>query len=73
LLPGVAAVATGLAGTSFGSPWGKSVYEFVYSVPVLNTIGIYTPFSPFAPIFTIFLMMFGASLILKSKGQPGQN
>ena len=46
LLPGVAAVATGLVGTSFGSPWGRQVYEFGFSVPALNTIGVFTPFSP---------------------------
>ena len=71
LLPGVAAVVIGLVGTAFGSPWGKAVYEYVDSVPLLKTIGIYTPFFPFAPLFTLFLMMFGAALILKSRGQPG--
>jgi sulfoxide reductase heme-binding subunit YedZ len=71
LLPGVAAVATGLVGISFGSPWGRQVYEFAYSVPVLNTIGVYTPFFPFVPCFPIFLMILGACLILKSTGQPG--
>ena len=71
LLPGVAAVATGLVGISFGSPWGKQAYEFGFSVPVLNTIGVYTPFFPFVPCFPIFLMMLGACLILKSRGQPG--
>jgi hypothetical protein len=68
LLPGVAAVATGLVGISFGSPWGRQVYDFAASVPVLETIGIYTPFFPFAPLFPIFLMMLGASLILRSRG-----
>ena len=71
LLPGVAAVATGLVGTSFGSPWGRQVYEFGFSVPALNTIGVFTPFFPFVPCFPLFLMMLGACLILKSRGQPG--
>jgi hypothetical protein len=71
LLPGIAAVATGLVGISFGSPWGRQVYEFGYSVPVLKTIGVYTPFFPFAPLFPLFLIMLGACLILKSRGQPG--
>jgi DMSO/TMAO reductase YedYZ heme-binding membrane subunit len=71
LLPGVALVATGLVGVSFGSPWGRQVYEFFSSIPVWNTIGIYTPFFPFAPLFTLFLMMFGAFLILRSRGQSG--
>ena len=71
LLPGVAAVATGLVGVSFGSPWGKQVYEFGFSVPVLNTIGVYTPFFPWVPCFPMFLMMLGACWILKSRGQPG--
>jgi len=71
MLAGVAAVATSLVGVSFGSPWGRQVYEFAASVPVLNTIGIYTPFFPFVPCFPIFLMMLGACLILKSRGQPG--
>ena len=70
LLPGVAAVAIGLVGISFGSPWGKQVYEFAFSVPVLNTTGVYTPFFPFVPCFPIFLMMFGACLIVKSRGKP---
>jgi hypothetical protein len=70
LLSGVAAVAIGLVGVAFGSPWGRQVYELFASVPALNTIGIYTPFFPFAPLFTLFLMMFGASLILRSRGQP---
>ena len=71
LLPGVAAVATSLVGISFGSPWGKQAYEFGFSVPVLNTIGVYTPFFPFVPCFPIFLMMSGACLILKSRDQLG--
>jgi hypothetical protein len=71
LLPGVAAVAAGLVGISFGSPWGRQVYEFGFSVPILNTIGVYTPFFPFVPYFPIFLMILGACLILKSRGQPG--
>ena len=70
LLPGVAAVAMGLVGISFGSPWGKQVYEFAFNVPVLNTTGVYTPFFPFVPCFPMFLMMFGACLIVKSKGKP---
>ena len=69
-LPGVALVATGLVGVSFGSPWGRQIYEFVASVPVLETIGIYTPYFPFVPFFPLFLIMLGASLILKTKGRP---
>jgi len=72
LLPGFAAVVTGLVGVSFGSPWGRQVYESVSSVPVLKTIGVYTPFFPFVPCLPIFLMMLGACLILKSRGQLGQ-
>ena len=68
MLPGVAAVLTGLVGASFGSPWGRQVYEFVASVPVLKTIGIYTPYFPFAPLYPLFLIMIGACLILKSRG-----
>jgi len=71
LLPGVAAVATGLLGVSFGSPWGRQIYEFGFSVPVLNTIGVYTPFFPFVPCLPLFMMMLGAWLILKSRDQPG--
>jgi hypothetical protein len=68
LLPGVAAVATGLVGVAFGSPWGRQVYEFAASVPVLNTIGIYTPYFPFAACFPLFLIMIGACLVLRSRG-----
>lgn len=67
MLAGVVAVAIGLIGVSFGSPWGRQVYEFVSSVPALNTIGIYTPFFPYVPCFPLFLIMSGAWLILKSK------
>jgi len=68
MLPGVAAVATGLVGVSFGSPWGRQVYEFAASVPVLKTIGIYTPYFPFVPLFPLFLIMLGACLVLRSRG-----
>ena len=71
LSPGVAAVAAGLVGISFGSPWGRQVYEFGFSVPVLNTIGVFTPFFPFVPCFPMFLTMLGACLILKSRGHYG--
>jgi len=67
-LPGVAAVAIGLVGVSFGSPWGRQVYEFADSVPVLKTIGIYTPYFPFVPLIPLFLIMLGACLILRSRG-----
>ena len=70
LLPGAVVVATGIVGVTFGSPWGKQVYEFGFSVPVLNTIGVYTPFFPFVPYYPIILMMLGALLILKSRAQP---
>jgi len=71
LLPGIAAVVTGLLGVSFGSPWGRQIYEFGFSVPALNTIGVYTPFFPYVPCLPLFLMMLGACLILKSRDQPG--
>lgn len=70
LLPGTVVVAIGIVGVTFGSPWGKQVYEFGFSVPVLNTIGVYTPFFPFVPYYPIILMMLGALLILKSRAQP---
>ena len=71
LLPGAVVAAIGIIGVTFGSPWGKQVYEFGFSVPVLNTIGIYTPFFPFVPYYPIVLMMLGALLILKARSQPG--
>ena len=67
-LLGVAAVAIGLVGVSFGSPWGRQVYEFAASVPVLKTIGIYTPYFPFVPLIPLFLIVLGACLILRSRG-----
>lgn len=70
LLPGAVVVAIGLMGVTVGSPWGKQVYEFGFGVPALNTIGVYTPFFPFVPYYPIIVMMLGALLILKSRGQP---
>jgi hypothetical protein len=70
LLPGVVVVAIGIIGITFGSPWGKQVYDFGFGVPVLNTIGVYTPFFPFVPYYPILLVMSGSFLILKSRSQP---
>jgi len=70
LLPGAVVVALGIVGVTFGSPWGKQVYDFGFAEPVLNTIGVYTPFFPFVPYYPIILMMLGALLILKSRAQP---
>ena len=68
-LPGAAVAIFGLLGVTFGSPWGKAIYDFGFSVPALNTIGVYTPYFPFVPYYPLILMMLGAGLALKIRRQ----
>ena len=69
MLPGAAFVVVGLVGVTIGSPWGKAIYDFGFSVPALNTIGVYTPYFPFVPYWPLLLIVIGAGLILRTRQQ----
>lgn len=66
LVPGIAAVIIGLAGSSFGSIWSPQVYEFLFGFSAITSIDAYTPYFPLVPFYPLFIMMFGALLIVKS-------
>lgn len=68
LVPGVVAVIIGLAGTMYGSAWSPQVYEFLFGFRVVEYVDGFMPYFPFVPFYPIFIMIFGAILIVRSKG-----
>ncbi len=68
LLFGVVAIAIGLIGSSFGAAWSPQVYEFLFSLKVVNFIDSFMPYFPMVPFYPLFIMILGALLIIKSKG-----
>ncbi len=68
LLFGVVAIAIGLIGSSFGSAWSPQVYEFLFGFKVINFIDSFMPYFPMVPFYPLFIMIFGALLIVNSKG-----
>jgi hypothetical protein len=68
LLPGLAAVTIGLAGSSFGSAWSPQVYEFLFGFQLVESIDAFMPYFPLVPLYPLLIIMLGAWLIVKSKG-----
>jgi hypothetical protein len=58
---GVAAVAVGLVAIAFGSLWAPDTLELFASSSIGRALEILVPFLP------IFLIMFGAFLLVKSR------
>jgi len=67
LLCGVVSIAIGLVGSSFGAAWSPQVYEFLFGFKVINFIDSFMPYFPMVPFYPLFIMIFGAYLIIKSK------
>ena len=68
LVLGVVAIAIGLVSSSFGDAWSPQVYEFLFGFKVINFIDSFMPYFPLVPFYPLFIMIFGAYLIIKSKG-----
>ena len=68
LLSGFVAVVVGLIGSSFGRAWSPQVYEFLFGFKIIESIDAFMPYFPMVPFYPMFIMMFGASLIVQSKG-----
>jgi len=68
LIFGIMAVAVGLLGSSFGSGWSAGAFEFFAGIEIMNLIGSFAPYFPFIPFYPIFIIIFGAYLIVKSRG-----
>jgi hypothetical protein len=67
LIFGTAAVLIGLTGSGFGRAWSPQVYEFLFDINFIASIEPFMPYSPLVPFYPIFIMMLGASLIVKSR------
>ncbi len=68
LVFGAAAVLIGLTGSSFGRAWSPQVYEFLFDIKVIASIEPFMPYSPLVPFYPIFMMILGASLMVRSRG-----
>ena len=68
MLSGVVSIAIGLVGSSFGAAWSPQVYEFLFGFKIINFIDSFMPYFPMVPFYPLFIMIFGAYLIIKSKG-----
>ena len=68
LVPGILAVVVGLIGSSFGSAWSPQVYEFLFGFKFIESIDAFMPYFPLVPFYPIFVMSFGALLIVKARG-----
>ena len=67
LLSGIVLVALGLIAGSFGSGWSGLVFELFENIPIMETIGTYTPYFPFVAFFPIGVVVLGTLLIVKSR------
>ena len=68
LVPGIVAVVIGLIGSSFGRAWSPQVYDFLFGFEIVESIYAFMPYFPLVPFSPMFIMMFGAFLIVQSKG-----
>ena len=68
LVSGIVAVVVGLIGSSFGRAWSPQVYEYLFGFNVVESIDAFMPYFPLVPFYPMFIMMFGAFLIVQSKG-----
>lgn len=64
---GIAALAVGLVGTSFGTNWSPQVYDFLYGIRFIEYIEPFAPYSPLVPFYPMFLLMLGAFLLVRSR------
>jgi len=68
LVFGISVVAISLIGSSSGSVWSPQVYEFLFGIKIIASIDTFMPYFPLVPFYPIFIMMLGAFLIVKSRG-----
>ena len=68
LLSGTVAVVIGLIGSSYGRAWSPQTYEFMYGFRVIEFVEPFMPYSPLVPFYPLFILMFGAFLIVRSRG-----
>ena len=68
LLSGIAVLVIGLIGSSFGSAWSPQVYEYLFAFKTVESIDSFMPYFPLVPFYPLFIIMFGAFLIVKSRG-----
>ena len=64
---GFVALAIGLVGVCFGSPWSEWSYQLYAGVELVELIESYVPYFPFVPFFPLFVMIFGAFALVKSR------
>ncbi len=67
-LSGFVAVVVGLIVSSFGRAWSPQVYDFLFGFEIVESIDAFMPYFPLVPFYPMFIMMFGAFLIVQSKG-----
>ncbi len=68
LMSGIVALIVGLIASSFGRAWSPQVYEFLFGFKFIESIDAFMPYFPLVPFYPMFIMMFGAFLIVQSKG-----
>jgi hypothetical protein len=71
LTVGFAALVVGMTGISFARVWSPQVFEFMYGFKVIEFIDPFIPYSPLIPFYPMFMMILGASLMVKSRRVPG--
>ena len=67
LLAGSVAIIIGVAGSSFGSVWSPATYDFLFQFKMVEVTDSFMPYFPLVPFYPLFVMMFGAFLIAKSR------
>ena len=67
LLAGSVAIVIGVAGSSFGSAWSPAIYDFLFQFKMVEVTDSFMPYFPLVPFYPLFVMMFGAFLIAKSR------
>jgi hypothetical protein len=59
-----------MSGISFARVWSPQVFEFMYEFKVIEFVDPFIPYSPLIPFYPMFMMILGASLMVKSRRVP---
>jgi len=68
MVSGIAAIVVGLSGSSFGAAWSPQVYEYLFGFSIIESLDSFMPYFPLVPFYPLFVIAFGAFLMVKSRG-----
>jgi len=68
MVSGIAVIVVGLTSSSFGAAWSPQVYDYLFGFGIIEYLDRFMPYFPLVPFYPLFVIMFGAFLVVKSRG-----